>query len=134
MIRGSCLCGGVRFEIDGKVSGIGQCHCSLCRKASGATSNAMLLTARRSFRWVEGEDLAATFQLSTGFRVTFCRTCGSPIPRSHPSGKLMAVPAGMLDDDPGTRVAQHIFVASKADWDEIAGDAPQYDEGAPERT
>ena len=58
MLRGSCLCGGVRFEITGRVSGIGQCHCSLCRKASGTASNAVLLTSTRSFRWVRGEDLA----------------------------------------------------------------------------
>ena len=133
MIRGSCLCGGARFEIDGKVSGIGQCHCSICRKASGVASNAALLTATRSFAWVSGEELAQTYERPSGWKTSFCRVCGSPLPQPHPSGKLFWVPAGSLDDDPGTKVEQHIFVGSKAAWDEISGTAARYDEGGPER-
>ena len=55
-MRGSCLCGSVRIEIEGRVSPVGQCHCSLCRKASGVASNAVLLTSRKSLRWLSGED------------------------------------------------------------------------------
>ncbi len=131
MIRGSCLCGGIRFEINGKVSGVGQCHCSLCRKVTGTGSNAVLLTAARSFRWRAGEDLAHRYERSSGWSTTFCRVCGSPLPQLHPSGKVFWIPAGSLDDDPGTRIEQHIFVGSKAAWDEIAGSAPRYEEGAP---
>ncbi|MFT5696287.1 MAG: hypothetical protein ACI9QQ_002267, partial [Myxococcota bacterium] len=36
MIRGSCLCGSVRYEISGKLSPIQYCHAQRCRKASGA--------------------------------------------------------------------------------------------------
>jgi hypothetical protein len=133
VIRGSCLCGGVRFEITGKVSGIGQCHCSLCRKASGTASNAVVLTATRSFRWVRGEDLAQKWERPIGRGSTFCRVCGSPLPGLHPSGKVFWVPAGLLDDDPGTRIEQHIFVGSKAPWEEIPGGVPQHEEAAPAR-
>ncbi len=131
MIRGSCLCGGVRFEIEGKVSAIGQCHCSLCRKVSGAASNAVTLTARRSFRWVAGEDLIQTFTKMTNWTTSFCRVCGCPGPELRANGKLFAVPAGGLDDDPVARVEQHIYVGSRAPWDEIVGAAHQYEQGAP---
>jgi hypothetical protein len=134
VIRGSYLCGGVRFEITGKVSGIGQCHCSLCRKASGTASNAVILTSRRSFNWVQGEELAQEWDSPSGRGNSFCRVCGSPLPAYHPSGKLLWVPAGLLDDDPGTRVEQQIFVASKAPWDEIPEGVPQYEEAAPPRS
>ena len=132
MLRGACLCGAVRYEIEGKVSGIGMCHCSVCRKASGAVSNAALVTAARSFRWVSGEDQLKSYSRPSGYTTTFCTSCGSPMPRRHENGKVVMLPAGSLDDDPGTGVAQHIFVGSKAGWDEIAGDAPQYEEWAPE--
>ena len=56
-IRGSCLCGGVRFEIAGRWSGIGQCHCSKCRKVSGTASNAVLYASAKSLSWVAGEAL-----------------------------------------------------------------------------
>ena len=131
MLRGSCLCGGSRFEIDGKVSGVGLCHCSVCRKVSGTTGNAALLTATRSFRWIAGEELAQVYERPSGFRSTFCRVCGSPLPMRHENGKLVGIPAGTLDDDPGVSVVQHIFVDSRAGWDEISGDASQYSEAAP---
>ncbi len=131
MIRGSCLCGGVRFEIAGKVSGIGLCHCSLCRKVSGTASNAVLLTSTGSFRWVAGEELSQAYERPGGWRTRFCRVCGSPLPQPHPSGKVFWIPAGSLDDEPGAGVEQHIFVGSKAAWDEIPGSAPQYEESGP---
>lgn len=131
MIGGSCLCGGIRFEIEGKISGVGMCHCSICRKVSGTASNAIVATARKSLRWVQGEDQVEIYTRPTGWRSAFCRVCGSPTPQLDPSGKIFLVPAGTLDDDPGTRVEQHIFVGSKAPWDEIAGDALQHEEAGP---
>ena len=55
--------------------------------------------------------------------------CGSPVPMLHPDGGAYWVPAGLLDSDPGVPIAGHIFVGSKAPWDEIAGDAPRCSEG-----
>lgn len=130
-LRGSCLCGDVRFEIVGKTSGIGMCHCSKCRKVSGVASNAVFFTARRSLRWTQGEGSVQRFELPGGWGQDRCKRCGSPLPQLHPSGKVYWVTAGLLDDDPGLRVEQHIFVGSKASWDEIAGDAPCYEEGFP---
>ncbi len=128
MIRGSCLCGGVRFEISGDLTAIGMCHCSLCRKVSGVASNAEFMTATANLKWIAGEDLLQTYTLAKGWRTTFCRSCGSPAPKLHPSGGAWWVPAGLIDGDPGVRVEGHIFVGSKASWDEIAGGAPQFDE------
>jgi len=134
MLRASCLCGGIQFEIDGRISPISECHCSLCRKASGAASNAAFLTSARSLRWIKGEELVKEWRKPNGWGTNFCGVCGCPVPRVHPSGKVWGVPAGILDDDPGVPVAHHIFVGSKASWDEIGGDAPHYDEWHPEYT
>lgn len=129
MIRGSCLCGAVRFEIVGPTTPIGMCHCSKCRKVSGVASNANLMVGRDGLRWLSGEDRIAVFELPDGWGPWRCAVCGSPTPRLHPGGGAWWVPAGLLDDDPGLRVAGHIFVGSKASWDEIAGDAPCWIEG-----
>ena len=133
MIHGSCLCGGVRFEFPRAVTPVGMCHCSLCRKASGTASNAVLLAPKVELRWLAGEALLQTFTRPTGWGTTFCRTCGAPMPHPHPSGGAYYVPAGCLDDDPGVAVGGHIFVGSKAPWDEISGSAPQFDERPPAR-
>jgi hypothetical protein len=37
MLKGSCLCGGVCYEIDGEVGPMAHCYCSMCRKQHGAS-------------------------------------------------------------------------------------------------
>jgi len=128
-IAGSCLCGAVRFEITGQTTQIGMCHCSKCRKVSGVASNANLMAGIDRFRWVAGEDRIAKFALPDGWGTWRCAVCGSPLPMLYPTGGAYWIPAGLLDDDPGVRIAGHIFVGSKAPWDEIAGTAPQHVDG-----
>ena len=131
MIHGSCLCGGVEFEIEGNVSPMEYCHCSRCRKTSGSAFSTALLTASQSLRWVKGRDLISSFQLDTGFRHDFCRVCGSPTPWPDQE-KVTPVPAGCLADDPGSRPFRHAFCGSKAPWFEISDDLPQFRDRAPE--
>ena len=129
MTRGSCLCGAVVFEIRGETTEIGMCHCSKCRKVSGVASNATLMTAKENLHWVSGEDHVRKYSDANGWGAWRCATCGSPLPKLHGGGGAYWVPAGVLDDDPGVRIAGHIFVASKAAWDELAGDGPRLSEG-----
>jgi hypothetical protein len=82
MLRGSCLCGGIVFEIAGEVPGIGQCHCSLCRKVSGVGSAAAIAISADRLKWISGQDLLQGFQRPSGYGTSFCRVCGSPAPPS----------------------------------------------------
>ena len=129
MTRGSCLCRAVVFEIHGKTTDIGMCHCSKCRKVSGVASNATLIVPREGLKWISGEDNLTKFALPDGWGPWRCAICGSPVPKLHPSGGAYWVPAGLLDSDPGVRIKGHIFVGSKAPWYEIEGDSPQMLEG-----
>lgn len=129
MMLGRCLCGGVQFEAIEATTSIGMCHCSKCRRVSGVASNAEFMVARNKLRWVAGEHAITRFVLPDGWGTAFCSTCGSPVPKLHPSGGAYWVPAGLIDDPAGLRVAGHIFVGSKAPWDEIAGDAPRFEAG-----
>jgi hypothetical protein len=105
------------------------CHCSLCRKVSGVASNAVIVVPETDFEWLAGEDLRQVYTRTTGWKTTFCRACGSPVPQSIRGAAAYWVPAGLLDDDPGVAVGGHIFVGSKAAWDEIGGSAPRFEEG-----
>ncbi len=62
MIRGSCLCGGVRFELDRTTGPFELCHCNRCRKVSGSAYVAALLAKAEDFRLVEGKDLIRTYE------------------------------------------------------------------------
>jgi hypothetical protein len=126
---GRCLCGGVQFEVVEPATPIGMCHCSKCRRVSGVASNAEFMVARDKLRWVAGEQDIKRFALPDGWGTAFCSTCGSPLPKLHPGGGAYWVPAGLIDDPIDLAVAGHIFVGSKAPWDEIAGDAPRFEAG-----
>ena len=130
MVRGSCLCGGVQFEL-AQVPLIVLCHCSICRKANGAPfeSGAAVLTA--DFTLHTGEDLIQIYESSPEVQRAFCRVCGSRAPSKSRDGNLYFVPAGLLNDDPGVKPALHMFVGSKAPWWDITDDLPQFEEWVP---
>ena len=128
MIQGSCLCGGVRYEISGELSPAVYCHCVQCRKASGAsfTTNASL--PADAFRFLSGESLVGEFESSPGRFRRFCTRCGSPLVKRYADKPdLLRLRLGTLDTDPGVAVAAHIFVRSKAPWIQIADDIPQHE-------
>ena len=132
MIRGSCLCGTVRYEISGSLDRLMHCHCSQCRKAHGAAFGSYTRVKQADFRFVAGEDDVASYASSPGVRRTFCKRCGARlqfIQESKPERFWLT--AGTLDDDPGIRPSHHIFVGSKAPWFEIADGLPQYAQRQP---
>ena len=131
-VEGGCLCGATRYRIRGRVSDVGQCHCSVCRRATGGGSTAVVFTAARSFEWLSGEDAIRSFRRPSGWVVSFCPTRGSPLPREHENGKVVVVPVGGLDESAGIGVMHHIFVGSKAGWDVIGDDGAQHEEWVPE--
>ena len=131
MTRGSCLCGSVAFEVTDQIE-LRNCHCSRCRKARGAAYAVNLFAPAGSFRWLRGEDLVVNYRLPNArFGNSFCRICGSPMPRALPIRDVVLIPAGSLDDDPKIRTSSHIFVESKAPWHEITDDLPQVPEAPP---
>src|SRR4029434_5481154 len=79
MLNGSCLCGGVKYEIDGELSAVTNCHCSLCRKTSGSAFASGATISAASFRFLSGEDLLREWESSPGYHRVFCGRCGSPI-------------------------------------------------------
>jgi hypothetical protein len=135
MISGSCLCGGVKFEITRAIGPFELCHCSRCRKASGSAFDARLRMKRADLRLVQGRDLIETFELPVRespppYRTHFCRRCGSPVPDPIGDTPWLEVPAGLLDDDPRLRPDKHIFVDFKSPWFKIMDDLPQLDRAA----
>lgn len=135
MIKGSCLCGGVRFEI-AEVSGPFElCHCSRCRKASGSAFVAGLGVRREHFRFVQGQELVRTYDAPVRespppYRTSFCGRCGSPVPDPTSDAAWFEIAAGVLDDDPQIRPERHIMVDVKSPWFRISDSLPQLDRAA----
>ena len=128
-IDGSCLCGGVRFEVDLPFRRASHCHCSVCRKHSGAFGLTQGRIAREQFRLLAGEELLRVFEPADGTaRKVFCATCGSSLFGGlWPDGDEVSIRLGALDGDPEIRPQYHSFVDSRAAWDVLPDDGvPRY--------
>lgn len=134
MYTGGCLCGAVRFEIDGGIRNIVYCHCSQCRKAQGSAFAANGIVDSGKFRIVRGEDKLTAYESTPGQLKYFCKICGSPIMSKRPTvpGQVR-IRLGTIESPISERPQAHIFTTSKANWETICGDLPQYEEYEPGR-
>lgn len=120
---GSCLCGEIKFEVDGPFERFFLCHCEYCRKDTGSAHAANLFSTTAKLKWIAGEDKTSFFNLpSTRHSRCFCSTCGSGLP--YTTGKFLIVPAGSLDTEVSIRPDAHIFIASRAGWDRALEEIP----------
>src|SRR5689334_17837921 len=115
-LRGSCLCGEVRYELSPPFSKFAHCHCMRCRKATGAAHASNVYLAPGQLTWLRGQDVIGHFDLpaAASFARWFCRQCGAAVPRLSRSGRTVVVPAGSLDDDPADMPKARIFCSSEA--------------------
>lgn len=127
-MRGKCLCGEVEFAVSGTLPNLYQCHCSLCRKATGSSANAALIVPSENFQWVGGQGRITSYVKNTGYRSDFCSKCGSPLPNPLGGRAEYWIPAGLLEDNANLEIAAHLHVGSKASWDAVASSGVQYQE------
>lgn len=132
-LTGSCLCGGVRFELTAPFRRANHCHCSLCRKHSGTFGLTQGRVAREGFRLVAGEELIRVYRPAAGSSVkAFCSVCGSSLfGGTWPDGPEVSVRLGALDGDPGIRPQYHSWTESRAVWDKLPEDGLPRHPGRP---
>ena len=120
MAVGESSCGGIAFEIKGDLLEVFVCHCSIFRRSSGSNGMAVVVIDNDQFRWLRGKDLVASWKKpDTDWQKWFCRICGAPLPGVNDETRMF-VPAGLISEGgESLRVKHHIWVDSKAVWDEI---------------
>jgi hypothetical protein len=79
--EGRCLCGAVRYRVDGVPLAAGICHCNSCRRASGAPTVAWVVVRSSGFKILMGQPV--TFNSSPSVAGTFCGECGTPLTYQH---------------------------------------------------
>ena len=125
-IAGGCFCGQVRYAITSPLKNARSCHCSRCRKAFSGAASAYADIQPETFAWTAGDDSLVAYESTAGWGFLFCNRCGSKLCGTH-NGRVHGVMLGCIDGDPGVEIEMHIFVGSRAPWDRIGGDAPQYE-------
>ena len=135
MLKGSCACGQVKYEIRGRLHGpVTYCHCWRCRKHSGSSFGTTAGVKADELVFVDGEDLLSFWESSSGIKRFFASCCGSPVFKSgNENRNFLGFRLGTLDDDPGVQAEMHYMVSSKAPWvsicdglDQEQGDGPAF--------
>ncbi len=128
-LKGSCLCGEIRYRINGPLHGVLNCHCSMCRKAHGAAFRTRAAVKTADFEWLAGKELLTRYESSPGEHRSFCSKCGSNLVTFFDNNQdWLGFPLGTLDDDPCVKPEFHVFVGSKAPWYDITDDLPQWED------
>jgi ADP-ribosyl-[dinitrogen reductase] hydrolase len=132
-LRGSCLCGTIRYEVDRLDMPIGHCHCITCRKAHAAAFATTAGVMREHFRWIAGEDRLRAYESSPGKLRRFCSECGTHLIAERPAQPHVILRVPTLDDDPGNRPTMHIWTSHGAPWLVDGESVPRYPEWQPGR-
>lgn len=126
-LTGSCVCGEVAFSVEDKFAYAGYCHCSLCRKSSGASGTAIGGVLSAHFEVTKGHQHIKRFQRSEDTVSCFCSACGSTLFGEKPAIDMVHVRYGALNTSPSLLPQAHMHVASKAQWYDITDSLPQFE-------
>lgn len=128
-LTGGCNCGGVRFELTSPPLHANYCHCTRCRRRTGAAASPQARVESGSFKITAGEQLLKAWEPEGGgFAKVFCSRCGSSLfSRAPGTAEPFSVRLGAFDQDPGVRPSFRMHVASAASWEPIPDDGlPRY--------
>ncbi len=132
MHLGNCLCGEVRFRIQGELAPIQICHCSQCRRAQGTAFVTNIPVSEADFELLSGAERLQAYESSPGKQRVFCSRCGSPLfSRSSQVPGVLRIRAGSLQGEVQARLGWHIYHDSRANWWQQHDDLPRYPERKP---
>jgi len=133
VLAGSCLCGGVRFEISAPFLKLTFCHCTTCKRISGGVGTA---NGRSRSEWidvVQGHELLTTYQPDEGSAKTFCSVCGSNLfGGGWPESEEASVRLSSIDSEIEGEPSAHIYTRSMATWETLPDDGlPRHETQSP---
>lgn len=125
--QGGCHCGAVRYEVSGEPQHVALCHCSDCRKSSGAPMVAWAAFAEDQFRLVQGKP--ATFNSSGSAMRSFCAKCGSGLYYRNAEflPGIVDIQSATLDDPEALPPGIHIQIAERLGWMADAHNLPLFE-------
>jgi hypothetical protein len=129
-MRGSCLCGGVTFEVTEPFVRVSMCHCTTCKAISGGPGSATGRVPTGAIRILTGRELITTYQPDEGTAKSFCSVCGANLfGTGWPDSEVTGVRLTTLDKPFEGKPDMHIYVRSAAPWETLPDDGlPRYDE------
>ena len=125
-LEGSCLCGGVRFEVTAEPSAVRYCHCESCKKLSGSIGTANARVPSAAIHILEGRDRLRTYQPAEGSSKTFCSKCGSNLfGGGWPEATEVSLRLSAIDTPFDRKPTAHLYVRSIAAWETLPDDGAE---------
>ena len=125
-LKGSCLCGAVRYEVERLDTPIEHCHCRTCRKAHASAFATSAGVLRHELRWIAGMDRLSVHESSPGKLRRFCSECGTHLVAERRGRPHLILRVATLDDDPSARPATHIWTLQAVPWLTDEGEVPRH--------
>jgi hypothetical protein len=114
---GRCLCGAVRYEVDGPLRDVVLCHCGECRRWHGhvpaytdTERENLRLEDDRALRWIDSPES------ESHARRGFCAECGSSLFWEAPGRDTVSITAGSLDGPTGLKTVEEIYTEYAGDY------------------
>lgn len=125
-LHGTCLCGGVRFEVDAEPETLRFCHCTSCKHLSGGAGTVNFGVSPSAITIVEGEELLQSFTPEGGSAKTFCRNCGTNLfGGGWPDSERCSLRVANLEEPLDAKIGAHLFVRSLAPWESLPDDGAE---------
>ena len=127
MIKGSCCCGAIQFELTEMPSMMGMCHCSRCRKVGAST---LVFVKSETFLLTAGRANIAVYKAAPPYIYDrcFCSLCGTSLGEVLSDMDSFPINANCIDDEIKLENTFHEFVSEKPNWFKIGDNAKQFDE------
>lgn len=127
ILEGGCLCGAIRYRVEGSPSSVSICHCRSCRRASGAPAVGWFVVSRAQFKLLSG--VLAICQSSKPVHRGFCRQCGTQLTYQHESAPdTIELTIASLDTPERLPPTKEIWLAEKLPWAAVNANLKQYTE------
>ena len=130
-MKGSCLCGNIKYEVSQLDSPIEHCSCKTCRKAHAAAFNTAASVDWNHFQWKKGKELLSSFESSPGKLLKFCSICGSQLIAKYEGKSYMVLRVATLDDNPGKVPEFQIWQSHEVPWLNYGPHIPAYSKWEP---
>lgn len=130
---GGCLCGALRYRVDGPLVDAGYCHCRLCQRASGAPVVAWFTIEADRFAWTAGSP--RVYRSSAVYQRESCAVCGSQLAfRRSVEPRYVDVTIASLDAPATVAPEYHIWRMSRLPWFDTADALPRHDDAGPDQS
>jgi len=114
-LTGGCLCGSVRYVASGTPYNVSHCHCSTCRRASGAAFVSWFSLRTGELSWAQGAP--KRYRSSQKAQRTFCPDCGTALTyQRFDRPQEIDITVCSLDHPERLSPEDHVWTSSRLPW------------------